>query len=92
MLEVMLDHVTTPTNGEPVDTTFRQLTRDEIMIQVDISGTAAVSIKGRISGDMPWLELFSATTSGLYPVARLPWLRADATGVSTGDVTVMCHG
>lgn len=56
--------------------------KDECTVQVAISASAIVSVKGRLSADAPWVELTSITTDTIQPIAALPYLRFDVTGNS----------
>lgn len=59
--------------------------RDELIVQVDISATATVSIQGRLTSQSGWVELASITSSAIQPLARVPFLRFAITG-NSGEV------
>ena len=54
--------------------------KDELTVQVDISASAVVSVKGRISAEAAWVELVSITTPTIQPLALVTQLKFDVSG------------
>jgi hypothetical protein len=60
--------------------------RDEASLQVDITGTATVVVRGRLSNSAAWQDLKTITASDLQPVYRVPYLQLEITA-NTGSVS-----
>ena len=57
----------------------------EMVLQVDISGTFSITAQGRISPDAAWVELVAAATASyIQPLTFMPHIRlVSASGAST---------
>ena len=57
----------------------------EMVIQVDISGTFSITLQGRLHADASWVEMVAAATASyIQPVTYMPLLRlVSAGGAST---------
>lgn len=61
----------------------------EAVVQTKITGTATVTIYGRLSPDFAWVELVPAATADeISPITYLPEIRVEVTGYASGEVTV----
>lgn len=60
--------------------------RDEALIQVDITGTASVVLRGKASQSGAWQDIKTITESTLQPVYRVPYFQMEITA-NTGSVT-----
>jgi hypothetical protein len=87
MFDFLLTGVVIPTVGPTVQITDRITGRDEVAVQVAITGTATVRVFGRLSQAMPWVQLLETSVSGIFPVARVAQMYAQAVAV-TGAVSV----
>lgn len=54
--------------------------------QVEITGTATVILKGRISSGCPWVTLATRSASGGDIVPTLPEMQAECTAYTSGNV------
>lgn len=61
--------------------------KDDFVLQVVISGTATVALEGRVSPDLPWVQIDSLTSSAVNVYARVPQIRVNVLSVA-GTVTV----
>jgi len=61
--------------------------KDELTVQVSISASAVVSVKGRLSAAAAWVELVSLTASAIQPLALVTQLKFDVSG-NNGTVDV----
>lgn len=62
---------------------------DEMLVQVEITDTATVTIQGRLHPDLPWAPLVALTASEIVPCAWVPYVRAVVSGYSAGTVSAM---
>lgn len=76
--------VTSATAGTEQTMTFA--TSTEGMWQVEITGTATCILKGRIDPTAPWVTLASRTASGGDVVPVFPYMQAECTAYSSGNV------
>ena len=58
------------------------------IVQVSIPGAATISIRGRLSRNMPWTEITSFTSSGATRVSLMSHMLATVSGHSAGAVRV----
>jgi hypothetical protein len=82
----LLEAVTTTGLG-PVVSLRSSRARDEIGLQVDITGgTATVQVFGRLAKRMPWVLLQTINSSGIVPVARVAEVQANVSAVSGATI------
>lgn len=81
ILEGAVANVTTDSFVMPVDASK---SKDEMLVQIDIPGTATVAIEGRLHSDLPWVEILSVAAGGLYPLAFMPHTRVVLSGWASG--------
>ena len=58
----------------------------ESIAQFEITGTATLYIKGRVSSDAPWVILASRSTSGGVVVPAFPEMIVECTAYTSGNV------
>lgn len=58
------------------------------IVQVDITGTATVTVQGRTYPDMQWITIATYTSSGADAVQLFPEMRAVASGMTSATVKV----
>lgn len=56
------------------------------LCQFDITGTATLCVKGRVSPDAPWVVLASRSTSGAVVVPAFPEMIVECTAYTSGNV------
>jgi len=79
---------TTGTGAQAAVDLSAQVDRDETVLQVEFSTTGAVSIEGRIDGDMSWIVIAGPYSSDtLVPIAFVPSMRANIAS-NGGTITV----
>lgn len=82
----LLDGATATGDG-PTLSLRSDRSRDEALVQVAISGTSAtVVIYGRLSADLPWVELTSVTADSIVPLARVAEMKANVSAISSATV------
>lgn len=88
---IMFEDATAP--GESASISLRTArSRDEVLVQVDITGgTATVQLHGRASKRLPFLLLTSTSVSAIIPVARMAELKAVITAIAGATVNADCH-
>jgi len=59
---------------------------DEMVVQVEITGTATVDIEGRLNDNLPWVQLNQVTASAIVPLAACPQVRVNVTAYTSGIV------
>lgn len=83
----LLDAVTATGVGPTVSLQGAEGGRDELLVQVDITGTSGtVQIYGRISSLLPFALLTTITASGLYPLARVGEIYANVSAISAATI------
>ncbi len=61
---------------------------DELLVQIEITGTASISVEGCADDQLTPVEVVAAVSANaLQPIAWVPWLRC-AGSISSGTVTV----
>lgn len=61
----------------------------EAVVQIEITGSATVTLQGRIDEDFTFQQIIAATTADvLQPISFIPQLRAVISGYTTGNVVV----
>jgi hypothetical protein len=83
----LLTGVTTNLTGSPVNP--QRLGREDGVLQVDInSGTATVTVYGRLNAGFNYQQVFQAVSSGLYRITILPDMYAATTNIAGATVNV----
>ena len=59
----------------------------KMTIQIQVTGTAAVQLQGRVAKEAPWTDIGSAyLASALVYIEPIPFLRANASSIDSGAV------
>ena len=75
-------------NGTSATVTPPLTARDGLgLYQASITGTATVTLQGRLVPSAPWADIVSLTSSGAQSVALFPFMQSVVSGVS-GTVSV----
>ncbi len=63
--------------------------QNEAVVQIEITGTATVTVNGRIQPDFSFSEVIPAVTvDTLQPISYIPELEVVISGYSSGTITV----
>ena len=84
-------HTADAVGGGPAVKLRSDRSRDEVLVQVHITGSATVEILGRASQRLPFVLLQTVSTSGLVAVARVAEIQARVASISSGVVDVEAH-
>lgn len=85
-LSILLDNVTA--NGDGPVITIQNSGRVEYgIVQVDLGGGAAtVKIQGRLSANMPWLDVHTFTANGSARITLFPFMKANVSNYASGTL------
>lgn len=84
----LITGATTPVTSPTVNIDDREVGRDEIAVQVSITGTATVQLFGRLHSSHAWVQLGSnVVSSSIVPLVRVAELYAAVTA-NSGTVSV----
>jgi hypothetical protein len=78
----------TTTSAIGIDSNPATNGRDEIAVQVEITGTATVAIQARLSDTLSWVSVqTSITANGIYRIGMCDAVRLSCTAYTSGNVT-----
>lgn len=86
--EVLIENAKTDTTGREVSIRMigTQIPPVSMSLQIAITGTATVTIEGRLHRNAPWTQIGEAQEkSCLLYISPVPMLRAVSTGTATGS-------
>lgn len=91
-LDVLIDDVSGPQTAGDVVINTEGSRHEYGVFQVKVPGTGTVSLQGRTSPDMPWIEIWSTTISDAARVTLLPEMTASLAGHTGGAVRAELRG
>ena len=84
-LQTLLENVASVEDGATLDLQLPP-GKDEIKVQVSITGAATVELWAAIHTDIPLVKIQEINSSGIYPLTSLTRLQARVTAISSGTV------